>query len=94
MVSKLSRKSAGAGFIPHVEQIKDTIGIDAHRATLRRRVGLVADRINQASLGGSFHLHGASFTVDTKILFLVFIIILRVEFGARSLVGLVLVVTV
>ena len=76
-----------------MEQIKDTIGIDAHGATLRRRIGLVADRINQASLGRSFHLHGASFTIDTKVLLVVFII-LRVELGARTLVRLVLIVVV
>jgi hypothetical protein len=74
-----------------VEQIKDTVGVDAHRATLGWRVGLVADGINQASLGGSFHLHGASFTVDTKVLLVIFVL-LRVEFGARALVRLVLVV--
>lgn len=75
-----------------MEQVKDTVGIDAHRTAFGRRVCLVTDRINQAGLGWSLHLHCAGLAIDTEVLLLVLVVVVLVVVGrARSFRGRVLV---
>jgi hypothetical protein len=71
--------------LPHVEQVKDTVGVDAHRAIFRGRVGLVADGVDEAGLGRSLHLHGAGLAIDTvEAVFLIAVVSRVVIFRARS----------
>ncbi len=45
------------GILPKMEEIKDSISVNTDSAAFGRRIGVVADWIDEACLGWSFHLH-------------------------------------
>lgn len=51
-------------YIPEMEEVKDTVGVDPDGSVAWRGIGVVSNGIDESCLGRGFHPHLARFSID------------------------------